>query len=703
MKKISTLMLLGLAFGSINAAQISQSEALGVASRYMAGSRQKHLVRAMQTSHSGDAAPYYIFNAADGNGFVIVSGDDELTEVVGYSKTGHIDTSDIPDGLQSLLDSYAAYVAQVQSGEAQAYKVSVADAAPVVAPLLTSTWNQTDPYNRLCPIDPSTNQRSAVGCVATAMAQVCNYWKWPLKPQAFSTSYRCSNGTRVQVDFSKSEYDWDNMLDSYPASGSWTDAQANAVAQLSFDLGAAVYMDYASAGSGAQDSTIPYTLERFGYDCQLYYRSQYTKATFIDLIKENLDMRQPMLFSGQGTAGGHCFVADGYDSNGFIHINWGWAGTSDGYFDVDAMNPSVLGTGGGAGGFNSDQSVVSVIKDSTMTGSAGQLPLTMCPQAYGYNGRVAPSVSELKKGEQVDILVQHIANFAPYHDYSGNFTVGVFDDDFNCVAMSTMKNGQVPGGRILSSELSFPLKEQLKNLADGTYTVWAMSREVDNVHSFDWIRIGYETPLVMTVEGDNIMFGGKLELALASPITADRDVINPGDRVKFTVKLSNEYYSTDNGSLTCELRNEDRDQVIITSRPTVSLGGKSPVEVVVTVSMMKGSVKAGERYSFTVKSFTNGTKTVDILNTEPFLFTAGGSSVETVDADAVAVYPNPTDGIVNVSADGEVIRVEAYSAAGSLVAKVAGTTLDLTGCPAGIYMVRVTTAEGTTVHRVVKK
>lgn len=703
MKKISTLMLLGLAFGSINAAQISQSEALGVASRYMAGSRQKHLVRAMQTSHSGDAAPYYIFNAADGNGFVIVSGDDELTEVVGYSKTGHIDTSDMPDALQSFLDSYAAYVGQVQSGEAQAYKVSVADAAPVVAPLLPSTWNQTDPYNRLCPIDPSTNERSAVGCVATAMAQVCNYWKWPLKPQAFSTSYRCSNGTRVQVDFSKSEYDWDNMLDSYPASGSWTDAQANAVAQLSFDLGASVYMDYASSASGAQDSTIPYALQRFGYDCQIYFRSQYTKAAFVDLIKNELDMRQPMIFSGQGSVGGHCFVADGYDSNGFIHINWGWAGTSDGYFDVDAMNPSVLGTGGGAGGFNSDQSVVSVIKDSTMAGSAGQLPLTMCTLDYGYNGRVAPSVSELKKGEQVDIIVQHIANFAPYHDYTGNFTVGIFDSDFNCLAMSTMKNGQIPGGTLLSSELSFPLKDQLKNLADGTYTVWAMSREVDNVHSFDWIRIGYETPLVMTVEGDNIMFGGKLELALASPITADRDVINPGDRVKFTVKLSNEYYSTDSGSLTCELRNEDRDQVIITSRPTVSLGGKNPVEVSFTISMMKGSVKAGEHYSLTVKNFNNGTKTVDILNTEPFLFTAGGSSVETVDTDAVAVYPNPTDGIVNVSADGEVIRVEAYSAAGSLVAQTESSTLDLTGCPTGIYMVRVTTAEGTTVHRVVKK
>lgn len=704
MKKFSSLMLLGLAFGSINAAQISQSEALGVASRYLAGSRQKHLVRAMQASHGGDAAPYYIFNAADGNGFVIVSGDDELTELVGYSTTGHIDTANMPEALQAYLADYAAYVGKVQSGEAQAYKATVAAATPVVAPLLSTTWNQLEPYNNLCPIDPTANnQRSAVGCVATAMAQVCNYWKWPLKPKAFTVDYRCYNGVRVQNDLSKSEYDWDNMLDDYNTTDSWTEAQANAVAKLSFDLGTSVYMSYSYAGSGAQDASIPYALERFGYNCQLYYRSQYTKSTFIDLIKGDLDMRQPMIFSGQGTAGGHCFVADGYDSNNFIHINWGWAGSSDGYFDVDAMNPAALGTGGGAGGFNSDQSVISVIKDPTMEGASGQLPLTMCPAAYGYNGYVAPSVSELKKGEQVDILVQHVANFMPFRDYTGNLTVGIFDSDFNCLAMTTMKNAQIPGGTLLSSELSFPLKDQLKNLADGTYTVWLMSREVDNVHSYDWIRVGYDTPLVMTVEGDDIIFGGKLELGLAEPITADRDVINPGDRVKFTIRLTNDYFSTDSGTLTCELRNEDRDQVIITSRPTVSLGGKNPVELLVSVSMMKGSVKAGENYSFTVKSFNNGTKTVDILNTEPFRFTAGGSSVETVDTDAVAVYPNPTEGLVNVSAAGEVISVEAYSAAGSLVAQTAGTTLDLSSCPSGIYMVRVTTAEGTTVHRVVKK
>ena len=360
MKKISTLMLLGLAFGSIQAAQISQSQALGVASKYVAVSGPQKLVRAVDKSYGGSDAPYYIFNSADGKGFVIVAGDDQLTELVGYSKTGSIDTSNMPVQLQAFLDGYADYVARVQSGEAAANHQTLTDgAAPVVEPLVKAHWDQSEPYNNLCPVDITTKKRSVVGCVATAMAQVCDYWKWPLKPQAFSTSYRCTNGTRVQVDFSKSEYDWDKMLDSYVSTLAYTDEQANAVAKLCFDLGAAVNMDYASSASGAQDADIPYALSRFGYNCQIHYRAQYDKAAFVEVVKKELDASHPLLFSGQGSAGGHCFVADGYDTNNFFHINWGWGGVSDGYFDVDAMNPSALGTGGGSGGFNTMQSVVS--------------------------------------------------------------------------------------------------------------------------------------------------------------------------------------------------------------------------------------------------------------------------------------------------------------------------------------------------------
>lgn len=657
MKKISTLMLLGLAFGSIQAAQISQSQALGVASKYVAVSGPQKLVRAVDKSYGGSDAPYYIFNSADGKGFVIVAGDDQLTELVGYSKTGSIDTSNMPVQLQAFLDGYADYVARVQSGEAAANHQTLTDgAAPVVEPLVKAHWDQSEPFNNLCPVDITTKKRSVVGCVATAMAQVCDYWKWPLKPQAFSTSYRCTNGTRVQVDFSKSEYDWDKMLDSYVSTLAYTDEQANAVAKLCFDLGAAVNMDYASSASGAQDADIPYALSRFGYNCQIHYRAQYDKAAFVEVVKKELDASHPLLFSGQGSAGGHCFVADGYDTNNFFHINWGWGGVSDGYFDVDAMNPSALGTGGGSGGFNTMQSVVSVVKDETMTGDSGHMPL-MIYNMFGYDGQVKPVQSSLKKGEQLDVNVKCIANMSTVHDFNGGISVAIYDEDFNCVAFSTIKNAEIPAGNMISSNLMYSFDEQLLNLPDGKYTIWAVSREADRLN--DWIRMYYDDATIMNVKGN----------------------------------------------LLCELRDVEAGTVLTTTKPAVSLGDKDKVDLIVTMTMMKASVKQGRKYSFNVVSFNNGSTDFAIADAQPFEFVAGEAGVGNVETSAaVSVYPNPTEGFVNVNAADEVISVEAYAADGRLAARSEGESgIDLSQCAPGIYMLKVATAAGTTVSRVVKK
>ena len=673
-------MLLGLAFGSIQAAQISQSQALGVASKYVTVSGPQKLVRAVDKSYGGSDAPYYIFNSADGKGFVIVAGDDQLTELVGYSKTGSIDTSNMPVQLQAFLDGYADYVARVQSGEAAANHQTLTDgAAPVVEPLVKAHWDQSEPYNNLCPVDITTKKRSVVGCVATAMAQVCDYWKWPLKPQAFSTSYRCTNGTRVQVDFSKSEYDWDKMLDSYVST-----------------------LAYTSSASGAQDADIPYALSRFGYNCQIHYRAQYDKAAFVEVVKKELDASHPLLFSGQGSAGGHCFVADGYDTNNFFHINWGWGGVSDGYFDVDAMNPSALGTGGGSGGFNTMQSVVSVVKDETMTGDSGHMPL-MIYNMFGYDGQVKPVQSSLKKGEQLDVNVKCIANMSTVHDFNGGISVAIYDEDFNCVAFSTIKNAEIPAGNMISSNLMYSFDEQLNNLPDGKYTIWAVSREADRLN--DWIRMYYDDATIMNVKGNDITFGESVDLALAAPITADKNPINPGDKVKFSVSISNKTKVNVKGNLLCELRDVEAGTVLTTTKPAVSLGDKDKVDLIVTMTMMKASVKQGRKYSFNVVSFNNGSTDFAIADAQPFEFVAGEAGVGNVETSAaVSVYPNPTEGFVNVNAADEVISVEAYAADGRLAARSEGESgIDLSQCAQGIYMLKVATAAGTTVSRVVKK
>ncbi len=699
MKKISSLVLLCLASGSIYAAQITPMQAYGVAAKYATViAPQKRMVRAVAASHS-DLSPYYIFNAADGKGFVIVSGDDSMTEIVGYSKTGHIDTENMPEALQACLDNYAQLVAQVQDGTVTPEKRTLSEMVQVVAPLLKSNWTQTEPFNDLCPIDPSTNQRSVVGCVATAIAQVCNYYKWPLKPKPYTVSYRCSNSARVSVDLSKSEYDWDNMFDEYSSTATYTDAQRNAVAKLSFDLGAAVNMDYGSSLSGTQDSAIPYGLANFGYKCQIYYRDAYNKAGFVALAKSELDKARPVIFSGQGTVGGHCFVADGYDNNDYLHINWGWGGLSDSYFDVDAMNPSALGTGGGAGGFNSDQSIVTLEKDETMVGSAGQMPVV------GYNGNnVTPKQSSLTKGEQLDITVNYLANYTYVHNYDGEVAVAIYDKDLNRVALSSIKKDlYLPAANALGSELTYSFKDELKSLSDGVYSIWAVTREKDV--DCDWMRVAMTEHVYMYVTGDDIEFAEPVSLSLAQAVTADRETVYPGDKVKFTVLLNNATNATAKGKLKCEIREVGTGKFVTSSSPQISLAGKDKVEVVITMTILKAAVEAGKTYQFNVLTFNNGARDFDITSSvEPYQFVVGDAAVNAVEATGVSVYPNPTVGVVKVNADEAVKSIEAYAADGRLAAKVSDAdAIDLSSCGSGIYLLKVATATGTSVYRIVKK
>ncbi len=700
MKKISSLVLLTLASSSIYAAQISPMQAYGVASKYASVvAPQKRMVRAVTSTYS-DLAPYYIFNASDGKGFVIVSGDDRMTELVGYSKTGFIDTDNMPDALKSCLDNYAQYVALVQDGSVAADKHTLEEATPVVAPLLKTNWTQTAPFNDLCPTDPSTNKTSVVGCVATAMAQVCNYYKWPLKPQAFTKSYRCSNSARVQVDFSKSEYDWDNMFDEYSASATYTDAQRNAVAKLCFDLGAAANMDYSSSASGTQDSAIPYALDKFGYKCQIYYREMFTKTGFVALAKGELDNARPVIFSGQGTAGGHCFVADGYDSNDYLHINWGWGGLSDSYFDVDAMNPSALGTGGGAGGFNSDQSIVTVVKDETMTGDCGQMPVVVYSGGY-----VQPQQDFITKGEQLDIKVKNLANFTYVHDFNGYLAIGIYDSNFNRVAISSPKSLYLPSANVVSSDIEYSMKDELVNLSDGVYTVWAITKEDANGIERDWIRAAQGDIVNMYVTGNQIEFAEPVSLSLASAVTADRDVVYPGDKVKFTVVLNNATKASTKGKLKCEIREVATGKFVTSANPQITLGGNEQIEALVTMTILKAAVEVGKTYQFNVLSFNNGARDFDVTSdVEPYQFVIGDAAVGKIETSAVSVYPNPTVGLVKVNSDEAVKSIEAYAADGRLAASTTDAdAIDLSSCGSGIYLVKVVTAKGSSVYRVVKK
>lgn len=214
-----------------------------------------------------------------------------------------------------------------------------------VPPMMTTEWDQLDPYNRLCPTH-SSGGRCYTGCVATAMAQVLNYFKTPEHGLGQRTIYYGSQA--VTANFEEDYYDWNNMLDQYTYG--FSDVEANAVAVLMRDCGVAANMGYGGApegGSGAYSQDAAAGLRTyFGFaeaqciERENYYGTNYTDAEWMDMVFRALSEDGPIYYGGaDGWVGGHAFVLHGYNVEGKVYVNWGWSGDDDGYYDISLLNP----------------------------------------------------------------------------------------------------------------------------------------------------------------------------------------------------------------------------------------------------------------------------------------------------------------------------------------------------------------------------
>lgn len=310
----------------------------------------------------------YVFDRNDSRGYMIVSADDAVTPLLGYSDDNGFDADNLPPALQSWMDQYAEQIAYIRenlptAGSNQFTGVTLPN-WPAIAPLVKTKWGQQTPFNNICP--DFNNTKSATGCVATAMAQVMNYFQYPAKGQG-KISFKSNDVVgNLSLDFSELTFEWNNMIDSY--NGSYTPQQAYAVATLMKAAGYSVRMSYTNNYSGALSGLIPGALiQYFNYDKGIRYenRDRYTYTEWATKIYDNLKNIGPVIYDGYSFSNtGHSFVCDGYE-NGYFHFNWGWNGSSNGYFLLDALNPPSLGTGGGDGGYNYLQNVVFGVKPAT--------------------------------------------------------------------------------------------------------------------------------------------------------------------------------------------------------------------------------------------------------------------------------------------------------------------------------------------------
>lgn len=342
---------------------------------------------------SPSATCYYVFANGEDKGFTIVSGDDRMPEVVGYSAQGTYDPDHLPANYVGFMKAYQETVeallkgdAQVSGGlaEARQWRAERAGTA-AVAPLLGGIkWNQRAPYNNMCPLYEGTN-RSVTGCVATAMAQVMMYYQYPKELETTIKAYNTQTyGIQIPEISSGATYDWDNMLPDYSKSD-YNSAQADAVAKLMYHCGAAVKMDYGPSSGANVTPAILATY--FGYDADLMQdltRTVFTLQQWMTLIDNELKAKRPILYSGQSSDGGHEFVCDGSDGKGLYHINWGWGGYQDGYFDLTILQPQKGGAGSGSAvdGYNRNCSMIIGI---TPDNGKVDEPLASYPQIMSIN------------------------------------------------------------------------------------------------------------------------------------------------------------------------------------------------------------------------------------------------------------------------------------------------------------------------------
>ncbi len=427
-------------------------------------------------------------------GYVVVAADDVALPLLGYSDEPLSAEAEMPVQMRWWLDQYGRQIdyarARHSSKPALVMPQSRADRAPI-APLLSTQWNQDAPYNDLCP--EINGKRAVTGCVATAMAQVMKYHNYPAKGTS-SISYKL-NGQTLSMDFSKTTFDWANMLDDY--TGSYTTAQSTAVATLMKACGYATQMQYTATESGTATIYAAQALRTyFGYDAalELKDRDYYPLDQWEEMCYQNLRDCGPVLYGGTDYArtAGHEFICDGYSANGYFHFNWGWGGAYDGYFLLTALNPAGVGIGGGLGdGFNFMQDAIfgvqpptgaTVKYDNRLTvyGTlAGSISKNVITLSAGTNGAFINN-TDRTFGAQVGVKIVNAAGQASY-------------------VSGASANSIQPFYGLTDYSVTLP------SMPDGTYKVYPVCRPTGNGASTAWLdmyqKVGAPDYLVLSVSG----------------------------------------------------------------------------------------------------------------------------------------------------------------------------------------------------------
>ena len=548
MKKYIIVIIGALLGVGAQAKPIEKTKAAAIAARYFAKAshKKKELklvegngMRKVKAASDAGAKAFYAFNATDGEGFVIVSGDDELTEIVGYGDKGNIGANgEMSDGLAFFLKCYTKYVDGVRKGRISPHKVAVDDATEIVSPLIKTKWGQTYPFNMYAPENPLREEkyvgRFPIGCVATATAQVINYWQWPaaidVKGDLLYASHEIYDSERGKLsgaftddvlDLTKQTpepYDWDNMaervltynnaegVDNY-------EAKAEAVGKLMRDVAYALNMKWDEWGGGTY-SSCGVMVRYFGYSVDVHNIPANSLPNgnhndeWLNMIKADLLRNQPIIYGGSTKDGdGHCFILDGLKSNDQVSVNWGWGGIDDGWYDITCLNSGIYDDeDDGSWDFSFDSDILHNLHPNFDGAEETVIPLTTdvwCREHFmTENGHVAGPLNT----DRLDYFVYD------YHDYDlaiiFHTTSCAYGIDFDYAYVLTSQDGKADTLKVENVMKQERTEEDIRNYR---YTSYLSLKDI-----FAMKDGAYDVSLVINVKNDKGLSTGYHALVSAT-------------------------------------------------------------------------------------------------------------------------------------------------------------------------------------------
>lgn len=532
---------------------------------------------------SSDARPvYYVFNTIDNTGFIIVSGEDLVQPVLGYSTEGAFTPDNLPDAPRKWMDNYKQQIVYVKENIKETtseitrqwndyynnqFAITGQRDINAVNPLCATKWNQSPYENAFSPFDNQYNEKCVTGCVATAMAQIMKFWNYPTQGTGFHSYNEQTYGT-LSANFGSTTYEWGSMPNTLTSVN-------NAVSTLMLHCGVAVEMDYGPGQTGGSAayvvnaaSPIQHCSEYayktyFGYDPTLQglLRANYSDGNWIGLLKAELDASRPLQYAGIGNGGGHTWVCDGYDNNNNFHMNWGWAGNSDGYFSLNNLDPSALGAGGGTGGFNNNQQAVVGIKPLTGNGGGGGGGGTVNPGGIQLFSATTVSANPFQSGNSFEVYAQ-IANTGN-STFTGTIAAGLFNNDGVFIDfIQEYTNQSLNSGFFYD----FTFSTSQLNLIPGIYWIGLFYKTGSNNYSLI-DNMSFFNPVSITVTGPY----SDLQMYSGSSVTPTNVIRNQAMSV--STQIANFSASTFNGYIAAALYDEQGNYVQTIQQGTATING----------------------------------------------------------------------------------------------------------------------------------